>query len=135
MKILMIHCVYQLKGGEETVVEEEYNLLKQKGYEIELLQFFNKGNSLSKYLQLPFNLSSYRKVRSKIKSFAPDIVHIHNIHYAGSPSIIYAVKHSGIPLVCTLHNYRLLCPSNTLFHNGQPFMDSVQNSFPFTAVR
>ena len=63
------------------------------------------------------------------------MIHVHNLHYAASPSVIYAVKHSKVPLVCTLHNYRLLCPSNTLFHNGQPFMDSVHKSFPMKAIR
>ncbi|HEX8313511.1 MAG TPA: glycosyltransferase family 4 protein [Flavisolibacter sp.] len=135
MKILMIHCFYQLKAGEETVVEEEVALLEKIGIEVELLKFHNKGRVLAKYLQLPFNFSSYLAVKKKIKQFRPDVVHVHNLHFSGSPSVIYAVKNSKVPLVCTLHNYRLLCPSNTLFYNGQPFLDSLQRTFPLQAVK
>lgn len=135
MKILIIHCAYQYKGGEDTVVEEEMKLLQNTGAETALLHFSNDGETGLKVLQLPFNIGAYRKARKAIKRFAPDIVHIHNLHFAASPSVIYAVKHSGVPFVCTLHNYRLLCPSAILFHKGEAFLDSLEQTFPWTAVK
>lgn len=135
MKILIIHCAYQYKGGEDTVVEEETKLLRGAGHVVELLRFTNEGNTLLKILQLSFNFSSYLKAKKKIKRFLPDVIHIHNLHFAASPSVIYAAKHSRVPFVCTLHNYRLLCPSAILFHKGEAFLDSLSRPFPWKAVR
>ena len=134
MKILVIHCAYLYRGGEDTVVEEETLLLKSQGHEVEILRFSNKGRQWLKLLQLPFNIASYIVTRKKIRAFKPDVVHIHNLHFAASPSVVYAVKHSHKPMVMTLHNFRLLCPSGILFENGKLFLESLSEKFPVTAV-
>ncbi|HEX8462241.1 MAG TPA: glycosyltransferase family 4 protein [Segetibacter sp.] len=134
MKILMLHCTYQYKGGEDTVVEEEMKLLSLKGHKVELLQFSNSGNELQKVLQIPFNISAYNKTKQVLRRFKPDVVHIHNLHFGASPSVIYAIAKHKTPFVNTLHNYRLLCPSGTLFFNEKPFLDSLKQSFPWSAV-
>lgn len=134
MRILVIHCTYKYKGGEDTVLDEEIKLLRREGNEVELLLFSNVGNNLLKVLQMPFNLSSYLKTRKVIGSFEPDVVHLHNLHFAASPAVIYAIKNKKIPFVYTLHNYRLLCPSGTLFFNEKLFLNSIKQSFPWTAI-
>jgi glycosyltransferase involved in cell wall biosynthesis len=102
---------------------------------VETLLFSNTGGTVGKILQLPFNIGSYRATRQKIKAFKPDIVHIHNLHFAASFSIPYALKAEDIPFVTTLHNFRYICPSATLFHRNKPFTDSIRQRFPWTAVR
>ena len=135
MKILVVHCAYRFKGGEDKVVEEELALLKQAGHEVALLEFSNDGNVFWKILQLPFNITSYRAVKKAIRNFSPDVVHVHNLHFAASPSVLYAAKHSKVPVVYTLHNYRLICPSAILFHNQKVFLHSISASFPWKAVQ
>ncbi len=135
MKVLFIHCLYKLAGGEDGVVTAEIKLLRASGIDVELLSFSNEGSSLLKILQLPFNLSSYLKTRRKLKAFKPDIVHVHNLHFAASTSVLYALKSEKVPFVVTLHNFRLLCPSGTLYHNGKPYLKSLHSSFPWAAVR
>ncbi len=135
MKILLIHCTYKFRGGEDTVVEEEMKLLQGHGEEVNLLSFSNDKNMLWKLIQLPFNVSAYLKTKKKLRAWKPDIVHIHNLHFGGSPSVIYAIKHSGIPFVMTVHNYRLLCPSAILFYKGKPFLESIRQPFPIAAVK
>lgn len=135
MKVLVIHTSYQYKGGEDTVVAEEIKLLQSAGVTVQLLEFNNHQNALWKLLTLPFNIQSYLKTKKTIAAFQPDIVHIHNLHFGGSPAVIYAIKRSKIPFVITLHNYRLLCPSGILFHNGKLFLDSLHQNFPWKAVQ
>ncbi|MEO5892279.1 MAG: glycosyltransferase family 4 protein [Ferruginibacter sp.] len=135
MKILIIHCAYQFKGGECTVVEEEMKLLQAAGNSVKLLRFSNQGGTAFKLLQLPFNITSYRKAGKILHEFKPDIVHLHNTHFAASPSVIYAVKSKRVPLVVTLHNFRLLCPSATLFFDGHIFLDSLHQNFNWSAIR
>src|ERR1700712_4045663 len=106
MKVLIIHCGYRQKGGEDTVVREERALLEAHGINTVLLQFSNKGG-WKDLLWLPFNPSAYRRTKKILAAEKPDVVHIHNLHFAASPSVIYAVKKSGVPMVMTLHNYRL----------------------------
>lgn len=135
MKILILHCSYKYRGGEDTVVEEEMRLLTSAGHEVQLLLFSNTRHILLKLLQLPFNLSSYVRTKKIIKSFRPDIVHIHNLHFAATASVIYAISRCKVPFVHTLHNYRLLCPSGTLFFGNNIFLDSLHQTFPWTAIK
>ena len=114
---------------------EEIKLLQSAGATVKLLEFNNHQNALLKLLQLPFNIKSYYQTKQTLATFQPDVVHIHNLHFGGSPSVIYALKRSKVPFVTTLHNYRLLCPSGVLFYNGKPFLDSLNQNFPWKAVK
>lgn len=134
MKVLIIHTTYKYKGGEDTVVEEEMKLLRANAVTVKLLEFNNDKNAALKLLQLPFNFQSYIKTRKKLQAYKPDVIHIHNLHFGASPSVIYAIKKSKIPFVFTLHNYRLLCPSAILFYKGKPFLNSIHQSFPWKAI-
>ena len=135
MRVLIVHTIYKIKGGEDSVVDNEAELLRSAGYQVELLTFFNNGNTALKLIQLPFNLSSYFATLKKIREFKPEVMHIHNLHFAGSPSVLYAAKKLKVPVVITLHNYRLLCPSGTLFFDGQLFTSSVNEIFAAEAVK
>ncbi len=134
MRILIIHCTYRYKGGEDTVVAEEMKLMQQYGAQTQLLEFNNDSGALKNLLLLPFNPFAYRRTREAIQAFKPDIVHVHNVHFAASPSVLSAVKEEGKPLVMTLHNFRLLCPSATLFFDGKPFLKSIHQTFPIDAA-
>ena len=135
LKILIIHTKYDQAGGEDTVVNQEHILLGKK-YVVELLYFQNKTGfkGALQFLFSIWNVKSARRVRTKIKDFKPDVVHLHNFHFASGPLIIRAIKKMGVPLVQTIHNYRLLCPSAILLHNNQLFLDSLQQKFPWSAV-
>lgn len=135
MKILIIHTHYFQAGGEDIVVEQELALLK-KHYIVESLFFQNK-KEFKGALQFFFsicNLWAANKVRRKIKKFKPDVVHLHNWHFASGPWIIRTIKKMNIQIVVTLHNYRLICPSGILLHNNKLFLDSLKQSFPWSAV-
>ena len=92
MKVLVIHTAYKQKGGEDSVVENEIELLKSIGVEVSLLKFSNAENTLQKVVQMIFNYKSYLKTIEAIEAYKPNIVHIHNLHFGGSPSVIYAIN-------------------------------------------
>lgn len=138
MRVLIIHTIYKIKGGEEIIVDNETQLLIQHGIQVKRLCFKNHSgiiNSAIQFLQLPFNITSYYRVCREIKKFKPDIVHIHNWNYASSPSIIVAAVNKKIPIISSIHNFRLLCPSGTLFYDGAIFLESLKEKFPWTAIR
>lgn len=136
MRILLCHTYYQLRGGEDAVFEQEYSLLK-KDHIVENLSFSNKGGwrgALQFFMSL-WNFKAISKLKLHIEEFKPDVIHIHNWHFASGPSIIYAANKMGIPIVLTLHNFRLLCPSATLLHDGKIFEASLNSSFPWLAIQ
>jgi glycosyltransferase involved in cell wall biosynthesis len=136
LKILIIHSYYQLRGGEDTVVEQEVELLREQ-HEVEILSFQNQGGwkGALQFLGSIWNRSAANKVKQKIQEFQPDVVHVHNWHFALGPLVFRMVNNMGIPVVHTIHNFRLLCPSAILLHKGQLFTDSLRQSFPWKAVR
>jgi glycosyltransferase involved in cell wall biosynthesis len=138
MKILLIHTLYRFKGGEESVVEAETSLLKNNNHKVYSLFFENPDNpikALVMFLISIFNPFSYYKVIKAIKKFQPDVIHLHNWCFAASPAVLLAAHIKHIPIVATLHNYRLLCPSGILFHNGKLFLYSLQQDFPWKAIK
>jgi len=136
MRILVIHNFYQHAGGEDTVFRQEVEEL-EKEHVVKTLTFQNKKgwHGLLQFLAYPWNIYAIRKVKESIKSFAPDIVHIHNLYYATGPAIIRTIKKKQIPVVMTLHNFRLLCPSATLFFRSKLYVDSISKNFPWKGIK
>lgn len=136
MKILFIHNRYQLQGGEDTAVEQEMKLLSQY-HELEVLYFQNQSGwkGAIQFLVSIWNINAAKKVSKKIIEFKPDIVHIHNWHFASGPLVFRTIHNLKIPIVHTIHNYRLLCPSGTLLNKGKLFKDSLKQSFPWASVK
>jgi glycosyltransferase involved in cell wall biosynthesis len=139
MKIILIHNIYQQAGGEELVFKTEGDLLREQGHKIETLVFDNKSinNSFAKFLsgiKVIYNLTSAKRLKKRIKEFKPDLIHVHNFFPLASPSIFFVAKKYGVPIVVTLHNYRLICPSATLFYDHSIYERSINSLFPVDAI-
>lgn len=81
-----------------------------------------------------WNVFAYLRIRQSIRENRPDIIHIHNWHFGSGPIILRTAIRLRIPIVVTLHNYRLLCPSGTLSHDGMLFTASIGTKFPWKAI-
>jgi glycosyltransferase involved in cell wall biosynthesis len=135
VRILFIHTFYKLPGGEDAVVQNEIDLLREAGHEVDLLSFNNAGGALLKLLLMPYNVLAAKHTKDRLKVFRPDIVHIHNLHFAASAAVIRTIKRAKIPMVMTVHNYRLLCPSASLYFDDRLFLDSLHVAFPWEAIK
>jgi glycosyltransferase involved in cell wall biosynthesis len=136
LKVLLIHTHYLQKGGEDVVFASEQELLSGSE-QVRSLAFRNRPGWRGglQFLFSIWNVGASRELRKAIDQFQPDIVHIHNLHFAIGPIAISTIKKFNIPVVLTIHNYRLLCPSATLLHGNKLFTDSVYASFPWSAIR
>lgn len=138
MKILQVHNFYQHKGGEDQVCAAEYKLLTERGNQVS--QFFLHNDSIQQIsgptlaVRTVWNNRSYRDIRSCIASTRPDIIHAHNTFPLVSPALYYAAAAQGVPVVQTLHNYRLLCPAATLFRDGRVCEECVGAGIPYPSV-
>lgn len=136
MRLLIVHNYYQDPGGEDAVFEQETTLLA-KSMTVSTVKFKNHRGfrGLLQFAAYPWNVFASRRLLKAVKKFQPDIVHIHNLHYALGPLVIRFLHKRGIPVVMTLHNYRLLCPSAILYHNGEVYKKSLNQRFPWNAVK
>ena len=131
-KVLIVHNYYQIPGGEDTVVANEKKMLEEHGHEVILYSRHNseiKNMSNFQKLKLPFttifNLKAYNELKALVREEHIDIVHVHNTLNLISPSIYYAVLKCHIPVVQTIHNFRLLCPGATFYRDGEICEDCV----------
>lgn len=131
--ILLVHNYYKIPGGEDTVVQNEKELLESHGHRV---IFYSRKNAemdgFSKFqkLLLPiitiFNPRSYKEIKSIIKKEKIDIVHVHNTLNLISPSVYYAAKSCRVPVVQTIHNFRMLCPAATFYRDGKICEECVE---------
>ncbi|MAZ25762.1 MAG: hypothetical protein CL868_01620 [Cytophagaceae bacterium] len=135
MKILLIHCYYTVKGGEDAVFEQEGKKLAINN-DVRILKFYNK-NSIAggfQFLVSIWNISAAYKIKRNIRDFKPEVVHLHNWHFAIGPLCLRTIKKLNVPLVVTLHNYRLICPSATLLLNGEISIEGLKTLFPLKSI-
>lgn len=127
--VLLVHNRYRTAGGEDTVAANEKRLLEEHGHKVVVYERSNMeldNFSTLKKLLLPFtsifSIRSYRDVKRLIEENDVDIVHVHNTLSLVSPSVYYAAFKCKVPVVQTMHNFRLLCPGGSFFRekSGQP---------------
>jgi len=123
LRVLMAHNRYQISSGEDAVFDAEVDLLRRNSIEVESVEASNRG------IRSPWELSQsgygiwssiwHERIRDAIRSFRPDVAHFHNTHPVLTPSVFSACVELHVPVVLTLHNYRLVCPAAVLFRDGK----------------
>ena len=138
MKILTIHNKYKFRGGEDESRESEDSLLVANGHSVEQLVFDNSIiggiRAVRAGLEASWSQSSYNLTRQRIADLKPDVVDIHNFFPLASPSVHYAAHALGVPIVQTLHNFRLLCPGATFYREGAVCEDCTSHAVPWPGV-
>lgn len=138
MNILFIHNFYQQPGGEDKVFEEETSLLQNKKHQV--IKFLENNAQIKKanFAKIIINAIWSKEIQKRIWNLIinvkPDIIHFHNIFLCISPAAYYACKRAGVPVVQTLHNYRLICPGALLARNGKPCEDCISKFTPWPGV-
>lgn len=133
LRVLIVHNHYQILGGEDTVVANEKKLLEENGHEVYLYTRTNKElysmSNIKKALlsfNMVFNFTVYKEISELIRINKIDIVHVHNTLIIISPAVYYAAKRYQIPVVQTMHNFRMLCPGGEFFRNGSICEECIQ---------
>lgn len=140
MRVLLANKYFYLKGGSEYVFFETAKILKDKchlvsyfsmkhqnnipteyeKYFVSHVDYDSKGvmNKIAASLKLLYSLEARRKIEELINVDRPDIAHLHNIHHQISPSILQSIKKHHIPIVLTLHDYKMVCAFYSMLANG-----------------
>lgn len=133
MSIIQIHNYYQQAGGEDAVVAAERSMLEERGNIV--VPFYKNNDEISSgcdgvwgrkaisllnvSLKTIWNHQTYREFRRLLQDEQPDVVHCHNTFPLISPSVYWACAKEKVPVVQTLHNYRLLCATPFLFRQSR----------------
>jgi len=142
MKILQVNKFFYLKGGAERYFFELSDLLASRGHEVIPFAMEHSANLPSPYgryfvshvdldgsgsplrklgaaARVVYSTESRRKLRTLLENVRPEVAHLHNIAHQISPSIIDVLNKSGVPVVQTLHDYKLACPSYLMIAGGR----------------
>jgi glycosyltransferase involved in cell wall biosynthesis len=135
MKILSVHNTHQHRGGEDVVFEQEKRMLERCGHAVVVYHRTNHEIGQLKILdrldmakRTIWANDSLREFDALLAVEKPDVVHIHNTFIVISPSIYSACRKRGVPVVQTLHNFRLLCPPSNLFRDGKVCEECIDHS-------
>lgn len=157
MKILLINKYYYVKGGADRHVLLLQELLERNGHEVIIFSMADPRNEPSRYTQYFVSNVDFEHVRGDkeglraagrmlyswearknlarlIADTKPDIAHIHNMYHQISPSILPLLRKYGIPIVQTLHDYKLICPNYSLFTEGD-VCDRCKTHKYYNAIR
>jgi glycosyltransferase involved in cell wall biosynthesis len=143
MRIIQIHNRYRsaVPSGENRVADTEAAALSGLGHEV--VQFGRSNDEIDQWgrvsrAALParviWSREAYRDLAAELRARQPDVVHVHNTFPLLSASVLYACRDIGVPVVATLHNYRLACASGDFFRDGAVCHDCA-GKLPLPGVR
>jgi glycosyltransferase involved in cell wall biosynthesis len=143
VRILQVHNRYrsQAPSGENLVVEREAEGLRRAGHEVD--QFLRSSDEIdetsnsakvSASLRAFWSSDSFHGIRAAVRSTEADVVHVHNTFPLISPAVLYACEREGVPVVVTLHNFSLICPSGAVFRSGAVCHDCLERRLPWPAL-
>lgn len=141
MRIVILHNRYKHRGGEDSVVDMEAELLQKAGHRVELFIVDNAeeiGGSLlgplRAGLRARWNSAMGERVAAYLSEHPVDVAHVHNFFPLLTPAVHTAIHEGGVPVVQTLHNYRLLCANGMFLRRERACEDCVVRG-PWNAVR
>jgi glycosyltransferase involved in cell wall biosynthesis len=142
LRVLQVNKYHYLKGGAERYYFELSRMLEERGHDVvpfsmqdpenqptEYAEFFVSpsdfdrrvrfADRLGAAVRVVYSVEARRKIEALVDRVRPDVAHLHNIAHQLSPSILYGLKAKGVPVVQTLHDYKLVCPNYQMFVGGE----------------
>ncbi|MBI3978825.1 MAG: glycosyltransferase [Chloroflexi bacterium] len=143
MIVLECNKYFHVRGGADRAFFQTMELLRARGHTVVPFSTAHERNGPSPYAayfvdapewddlkqaapgvrlralrDVLFNAQAYQNLQRLIRDCRPDVLHVHNLHHQLSPSILYAARAAGVPVVMTVHDYRLICANGYLYHDG-----------------
>jgi glycosyltransferase involved in cell wall biosynthesis len=138
MKVLMLHNRYLIPGGEEPSSLAEVAILREHGHQVDFLEEDNHRieqlGKLRTAVRTVWSRESYRRIDDKLRSGEFDVMHVQNFFPLWSPSVYYAAWRNGVPVVQTLHNYRLMCVNSLFFRDQHVCEDCLGKPLPWRGI-
>jgi len=138
MRIVVIHNFYQYPGGEDESFRSEVRMLVEAGHEVVTFTDHNDRVELlgrvRTAIRTVWSMEAHHRLRAMLREKKPDVVHVQNFFPLFSPSVFYAARAEGVPVIQSLRNYRLLCPDALFFRDGKVCEDCMGKAVPWPGV-
>lgn len=142
MKVLIVNKFLYPNGGSETYIFEIGKQLQKMGHEVQYFGMEHEGRivgnhvdsytsnmdfhggKLSKLLypfKIIYSTEARKKIRAVLDDFKPDVVHLNNINFQITPSILYEIKkyekdnNRRVKIIATAHDYQWVCPNHMMY--------------------
>jgi glycosyltransferase involved in cell wall biosynthesis len=129
MRVLVAHNSYRIRGGEDVAVEAEVDLLRRHGHDVRVYGRANRDiagiGALALARDTVWSSRTAEDIATEIDRFRPELIHAHNTVPLISPSLYWAAHRRDVPVVQSLHNFRLVCLNGLLLRKHQPCEDCV----------
>ena len=140
MRILILHNRYKLHGGEDVVVQQESQLLRDAGHFVDVMEVSNDDiesgvDKLKTALMSIYSPPMRQLVARRIRDTGAEVLHVHNFFPRLTPSVYDAGGDLSCAVVQTLHNYRLVCPGGLLFRDGEICQECLGRSFALPGIQ
>lgn len=141
MRVLVVHSRYRQRGGEDAAVDAEIAALRAA--DVDVVPFlsendaFSNRSTISAGLHALWSADTLRRLRQVVADTRPDVMHVHNTFVGLSASVYLAVQGQAcrIPIIQTLHNFRLLCTNALLLRDARPCTLCIDASLPWRGIR
>lgn len=139
MRVLVLHSYYRQSGGEESSIETDLKLMDYLGIDYNLFTEQNPQTSggfpLKLALDTVWSKKAAARLRSHLSRNSYDLAHVHNTFPMLSGSVYHILKEFRIPVLHTLHNFRMFCTNGILFRHGHPCEECVVHKVPIHSFR
>ena len=141
MKILIVHNNYGKYSGEEAVVDKMASMLSQHGHEVTFFRMSSESvrdsltGKIKGFLSGIYSPAGVKGMREALLREKPDIVNVHNLYPFISPAALFECKKMNVPVVMTVHNFRLICPTGLFMRNGMPCEICLQKGNEWSCIR
>lgn len=141
MKILIVHNRYGKFSGEEAVVEKMAAMLQNHGQDV---AFYCKttedarealSGKMKGFLSGIYSPAGVRGMKEALEREKPDVVNVHNLFPFISPAALFECKKANVPVVMTIHNFRLICPTGLFMRNGKPCEKCLERKNEWSCIQ
>ena len=125
-KVLIVHNNYGKYSGEEAVVDKMAEMLSREGYDVAFYRRTTEGareslaGRAAGFFSGLWSPAGVRGMREALRREKPDVVNVHNLYPFISPAALFECRKAGVPVVMTVHNFRLICPTGLFMRDGRP---------------
>ncbi|MGH9282975.1 MAG: glycosyltransferase, partial [Acidimicrobiales bacterium] len=142
MRVLHVNKFLYRRGGAEAYLLDLAGAQAERGDAVALYGMRHPDNAPSPYStwfpdrveftatglagrvgavgRMMWSTAAQRGIEHVLRRHRPDVAHLHNIYHHLSPSILRPIAAAGVPIVLTMHDYKLVCPSYQLLDHGRP---------------
>ncbi|MEC4685699.1 MAG: glycosyltransferase family 4 protein [Nitrospirota bacterium] len=138
---MQINNYHYIRGGAERYYFEVTRLLEEHGHRVHCFSVKHESNLESPYskyfgrpmsfdsgqgvvtklgtaLRMLYSFENNKLMRRLLSDYKVDIAHAHNIYHRVCPSVFDVLRKHKIPVVMTLHDYKLGCSTYNFYRDN-----------------